>query len=136
EALGLGGKVVVDVLRPEHGSALVLPLLLAEAVLDAPLAIAEPPLYPGLHLKYLHVGMVGKRSDTPIHPEMPRYFKYFPTFRRPGAGDTLVQGLEKSMEESILPCGVTREANARLQYLSRHMEYKLGIRLLLKQRSR
>jgi predicted peptidase len=26
---------------------------------------------------------------------MPRYFKFFPTFRRPGAGGTLVQGLAK-----------------------------------------
>src|SRR5262249_18512610 len=54
EARGLVGDLIVDAGGLEHGPALVVPLLFAEAVLDAPLAITEPALYLGAHLKYLH----------------------------------------------------------------------------------
>jgi hypothetical protein len=51
-----------------------LPLLLAEAALDAALAIAEEPSYLGFHLKYLHVREAGPRCYKPISLQMPRYF--------------------------------------------------------------
>jgi hypothetical protein len=35
----------VDILRLEHGATLLVPLLFAQAVLDAPLAIPQPFLY-------------------------------------------------------------------------------------------
>ena len=43
----------MDILRLEHGATLLVPLLLAQAVLDAPLAIPQPFPYRGFHLKYL-----------------------------------------------------------------------------------
>ena len=53
ESFRLGGDVIVDVLGLEHGAALLVPLPFPQAALDATLAIPEPLLYPGFHLKYL-----------------------------------------------------------------------------------
>ena len=71
-------------------------------MLDAALAIAESFLYPGIHLKYLHVEGMGRRSNTPIPAEMPRYFKFFRAVRRPGAGETLVHGLGTGLDGGCL----------------------------------
>jgi hypothetical protein len=75
EALGLTGQVVVDILRLEHGATLLVPLLFPQPVLDAPLAIPQPFLYPALHLKYLRAEGMGDRLAKAIPSERPRYFE-------------------------------------------------------------
>src|SRR5207248_8214356 len=77
QAAGLVGDLVVGVAVAEHPPALLAPVLFAQAAADAALAIAEPPLYLDVHLKYLRAGGEGYRLRTPISPRMPRYFKLF-----------------------------------------------------------
>src|SRR5947209_8127798 len=96
QALGLGGHVVMDILRLEHGATLLVPLLLAQAVLDAPLAIAQPFLYPGLHLKYLRAEGMGERVTKAIPSERLGYFKFFCWPGPSAQGETLVLGLSRS----------------------------------------
>ena len=66
QPLGLVGDLEMDVLVPEHGLALDVPLALAEPPLDAALAIAEPLLYLGFHLKYLRAGERTNRVTGPF----------------------------------------------------------------------
>src|SRR5205085_9157739 len=119
DAFGLGGHVVVDVLGLEHGATLLVPLLLAQPALDPALAIAEPLLYPGFHLKYLRPWGMGEPCHTPISLETPRYFKFFPEGGPPGAGETLVQGLdhrltaERSRDPSLQQPVAARRAGVR-----------------------
>jgi hypothetical protein len=55
QALALVTDLLVDIAVPKQAAALLLPLALAQAALDAALAMAEPPAYLGVHWKYLHV---------------------------------------------------------------------------------
>src|ERR1700737_5251159 len=86
QSFGLVGDLKVDVLGPEHGMALFVPLAFAQPLLDASLAIAEPLLYPGFHLKYLRAGAKDGPCNTSISPETPRYFKFFPDQASSGRG--------------------------------------------------
>jgi hypothetical protein len=45
------GDIVVDVPVGEHATTLLLPTPLPQPILDPPLAIAQPFLYCGIHLK-------------------------------------------------------------------------------------
>src|SRR5262249_49371567 len=86
QALGLGADLVVDVAVAEHALALLPPLPLAQAALQAALAIAEPSAYVGVHLKYLHVPSEGCLGQKPISSQMPRYFKFFHASKPPKGG--------------------------------------------------
>src|SRR3954468_15359196 len=79
--------------RSEHGATLLVPLLFPQTVLDAPLAIPQPFLYPGLHLKYLRAERAGDSVAKPIPSERPRYFKFFCWSGPSPQGETLVLGL-------------------------------------------
>src|SRR5437660_687431 len=99
----ISASMSAAVKRRRKSPAVVGPLVLAEAVLDAALAIAEPLLYTSFHLKYLHAGMVGKRSDTPIDPEMPRYFKFFSDFSPSRRGGNACLGSSGSTSSEAAP---------------------------------
>jgi hypothetical protein len=83
QAAALVANLVVDVAVPEHPLALFLPLPLAQATADAALAIAEPPVYLGVHLSYLHERGKGYRFHKSISPQMSGFFKLRTTFRPP-----------------------------------------------------
>lgn len=93
QSLGLVSDLEVDVPVAEHGLTLHLPLALAKPPLNPALAITEPLLYLGFHLKYLRAVGMDERVATLISPQMPRYFKVFLHQRRQTVGETLVLGL-------------------------------------------
>src|SRR5213593_1189301 len=63
-AAHLGSDVVVDVAIREQAATLFLPLPLAETMLDAALAVAQPLAYRRLHLKFLaHTGAKASHSS-------------------------------------------------------------------------
>jgi hypothetical protein len=77
---------------------LVVPLLFAEAILDAPLAIAEPALYLGAHLKYLHPWAMDCLVKLSISWEMTRYFKFFPAQQPSGRWGNACSGASPENE--------------------------------------
>jgi hypothetical protein len=92
QAACLVADFVVDIAVAKQTATLFGLLLLAQAPLDAALAIPQAAAYGGLHLKYLHAWGKGKRCHTPIPPQMPRYFKSFHAPKPPSGGGLASSG--------------------------------------------